>query len=459
MKRTLMLLVALCGLALALPGLSGAGSTSEAPAAFDNQTIDSNFVTQAIHDDDRTHFDTQENAEHDGLGPIYNAQACRECHQNPVSGAVSQVTELRVGHLNSAGRFESPAIPIDGGKEVISGRTLVNDRAICPEVQERVPETETIKTRRLSLNTLGDGFIEALPDETLLAISKDQCRSTHGAICGQALLVPVLEAERKTAVGRFGWKDQHASLLSFSGDAYLNEMGITNRLLKNEVTSICNPSGVSEPNDQPNPTDHLEDIDRFARFMRASKAPPRDETLAATAGAQRGSKLFDRIGCATCHVKTLTTAKAGTKVDGGQFTIPDALGTKTFHPYSDFLLHNVGTGDGIAIAIVEHYGVPKEPVRALYESSRSSKAYFDDVDRLMNREGFSYKAVHDGRNKIRTAPLWGLRTHSRLMHDGESVRLGDAIARHKGEAARVTEKYRRLTKKQKADLLSFLNSL
>ncbi len=236
-------------------------------------------------------------------------------------------------------------------------------------------------------------------------------------------------------------------------------MGITNRLFPTEVTSICNPKSVTEPNDQPDPTDHLEDIDHFARFMRASKVPPRDDTLAATEAAKRGSKVFALIGCATCHLTTLTTAKAGTKVNGGQFTIPDALGEKTFHPYSDFLLHDVGTGDGIAIAVVEHYAVPAASVQALYKSKQSAQVSFDDVDKVMNRRGFSYKAVHDGRNKIRTAPLWGLRTHSRLMHDGDSVRLGEAIARHKGEASDVTKKFHRLTPTEQKDLLSFLDSL
>ncbi len=77
----------------------------------------------------------------------------------------------------------------------------------------------------------------------------------------------------------------------------------------------------------------------------------------------------------------------------------------------------------------------------------------------MNRRGFSYKAVHDGRNKIRTALLWGLRTHSRFMHDGDSVRLGDEIARHKGEASEATQKFLRLTPREQKDVLSFLNSL
>jgi CxxC motif-containing protein (DUF1111 family) len=460
MKTATMFSAALLVLGFVLLGWAMSSSTApEAPSGFDNQTIDPNFVAQSVHAVDQTHFDTVEQAEKDGLGPIYNAQSCRECHQNPTSGAVSQVTELRVGHLGPAGVFENPSIPIDHGQEVIIGRTLINDRAICPEIQEHVPDTETIRTRRLAVNTLGDGFIEAVADDTLLSIAKDQCRSTRGKICGQALRVPVVEAVGQTAVGRFGWKDQHASLLSFAGDAYLNEMGITNRLFPTEVTSICNPKSVTEPNDQPDPTDHLEDIDHFARFMRASKAPPRDETLAATDAAQRGSKLFARIGCNTCHLTTLTTAKAGTKVNGGQFTIPDALGEKAFHPYSDFLLHDVGTADGIAIAVVEHYAVPAASVQALYKSKQSAQVSFDEVDKVMNRRGFSYKAVHDGRNKIRTAPLWGLRTHSRLMHDGDSVRLRDAIDRHKGEASEVTQKFHRLTPAEQKDLLSFLNSL
>ena len=460
MKRASSFFPITCFLSLALLGWAvSSNNAPEAPSGFDNQTIDPAFVPQDVHAEDQTAFDSVEQAEKDGLGPIYNAQACRECHQNPTSGGVSQVTELRVGHLGPGGRFENPSVPINGGQEVITGRTLINDRAICPEIQERAPQTETIRTRRLSLNTLGDGFIEAVADETLLSIRKDQCRSTHGKICGQALRVPVLEAEGETAVGRFGWKDQHASLLSFSADAYLNEMGITNRLLPNEVTLICNPKSVTEPNDQPDPNDHTEDIDHFARFMRASKVPPRDEKLAATPEAQRGSKLFEHIGCAKCHVSTLTTAKAGTKVNGGQFTVPDALGEKTFHPFSDFLLHDVGTGDGIAIAIVEHYGVPAESIRALYKSKQSAPVSFSEVDKIMNRSGFSYKTIHDGRNKIRTAPLWGLRTHSRLMHDGDSVRLRDAIVRHKGEAQGVTERFRRLTPKEQRDLLSFLNSL
>src|SRR5258708_12522477 len=184
MKTAMMLSATVLVLGLVL--LSWAGSTktaSDAPSGFDNQTTDPDFVSQAVHDADKTHFDTVEQTEKDGLGPIYNAQSCRECHQNPTSGAVSQVTELRVGHLGPGGLFENPSIRINHGQEVITGRTLINDRAVCPEVQEHVPATETIRTRRLAVNTLGDGFIQAVSHNPLLSISKHQSRSNPPNTC------------------------------------------------------------------------------------------------------------------------------------------------------------------------------------------------------------------------------------------------------------------------------------
>src|SRR6266705_6414847 len=216
----------------------------EAPAGFDNKT--NGMVDDATHAAGQAQFDETE-ALDDGLGPLYNAQSCRECHQNPTSGGPSQVTELRVGHNGPDGKFQNPEIPIARGAEIIKGRSLVNDRAICPnaafpstEIQERVPDSEKIRTFRVSLNLLGDGFVEAVPDQTFVDLAREQCQKSQKKICGQVLYVPVLEAPGQTAVGRFGWKDQHASLLSFSADAYLNEMGITSRLQPDEVTNLCN---------------------------------------------------------------------------------------------------------------------------------------------------------------------------------------------------------------------------
>jgi CxxC motif-containing protein (DUF1111 family) len=420
--------------------LSFAPPVSEAPTGFDNKS--NGFVDDATHTADQAKFEEVE-ALTDGLGPLYNAQSCRECHQNPTTGGSSQVSELRVGHKDAHGVFQNPEVPINHGAEVIKGRSLINDRAICPsgafpntEIQEHVPATENIRTFRVSLNVLGDGFVEALSDQTLLDLAKDQCKKSHGKICGQPLYVPIVEVPGKTAVGRFGWKDQHASLLSFSADAYLNEMGITNRLQPDEVTNLCNTA--TEPNDTPG-ADGLSDIDHFARFMRASEAPARDVTLSQTAEAKNGETLFDKVGCATCHVTTLTTAAAGTAINGGNFTIPAALGDKTFHPYGDFLLHDVGTGDGIVQAIVEHYG-RKIAAHAGMMSS-------------------TFPKFHSTANKIRTAPLWGVRLHSRLMHDGASTSFTDAIHRHRGEAAHVTDAFEKLKPAEKKALLTFLQSL
>jgi CxxC motif-containing protein (DUF1111 family) len=411
----------------------------EAPTGFDNKS--NGMVDDPTHQADQTKFEETE-AISDGLGPLFNAQSCRECHQNPVSGGASQVMELRVGHRGHDGKFENPEIPINHGSETITGRTLVNQRAICPnaqfpttEIQERVPESENIRTLRTSLNLLGDGFVEALDDATLKDISRNQCKKDHGKICGLIVYVPIVESPGQSRVGRFGWKDQHASLLSFAGDAYLNEMGITNPLFPDEVTNLCNT--VAEPNDKPG-SDGLADIDHFARFVRATKAPARDAAQAATPAAKKGETLFSKIGCNVCHVATLTTAATGTAINGGKFTIPDALGNKTFHPYSDFLLHDVGTGDGIVIPVVEHYG------------KRMAQ---------MKWKEYSEENFRSTANRMRTAPLWGVRMQPMLMHDGASLTFRDAILRHAGEAEHVTKRFDKLSRADQEAIIEFLKSL
>ena len=430
----------LCGVALfCLSFFALASQLAEAPAGFDNKS--NGVVDDPTHQADQAKFEETE-AISDGLGPLYNAQSCSECHQNPVTGGVSQVMELRVGHNGRDGKFQNPEIPINHGSEIIKGRSLVNLRAICPngafpttEIQERVPESEKIRTFRTSLNLLGDGFVEAVDDSTLIDISKNQCKKDHGKICGLVLYVPIVEAPGSTRVGRFGWKNQQASLLSFSGDAYLNEMGFTSPLFPDEVTNLCNT--VAEPNDQPG-ADGLADIDHFARFMRATEAPARDAQQAATPAAKKGEALFAKIGCDTCHVPTLNTAAPGTVINGGKFTIPDSLGNKTFHPYSDFLLHDVGTGDGIVMAMEEHYG------KHMYE---------------IQWKGLSFETYRSTANRMRTAPLWGVRMQPLLMHDGDSLTFPDAILRHRGEASKVTKRFEKLNHADQEAIVEFLKSL
>jgi CxxC motif-containing protein (DUF1111 family) len=172
-KSKLLFLSIVSTILLVLPVLSSGQSPTEALTGFDN--LSNGFSDAARRQADQKFFEEIEHIAPDGLGPLYNAQSCRECHQTPVTGAASQVTELRVGHLDAHGQFQNPQIPINHGAEVITDRTLANDRAICPEIQERVPDTETIRTTRVATNTLGDGYVEAITDGTLLRIRRWAC--------------------------------------------------------------------------------------------------------------------------------------------------------------------------------------------------------------------------------------------------------------------------------------------
>ena len=407
------------------PSATNLTAPTEAPAGFDTPTLvqnpgsksSSNGLAEPPGDTfslDQRIYETAHDA-NTGLGPVFNARACADCHQNPVSGGASQFTELRVGHRDSNGNFVNPTIPINHGANTITGRSIVNDRALIPEAQEHIPVTENIHALRAALNTLGDGFVEAIDDTTLQAIAARQPAISGGRIHGEPIEVPVLEAPGQTRVGRFGWKDQHSSLLSFIGDAYLNEMGVTNRLRPKDTTTVGKTT--ADPEDVPDDLG-LADIDHFAQFLRGTKVPPRDALVANTPDVLAGGRLFDQIGCSTCHVSSITTARPGTAINGGTFVIPETLGNKIIHPYGDFLLHDIETGDGIVQA-----------------------------------------GPQDTANKLRTAALWGLRMRPRFMHDLRSLTLENAIERHGGEAEHVSREFRELSRAEKQQVLSFLESL
>ena len=384
---------------------------TEAPTGFDNQT--NGLVDQGEFDDLKEDFKETEEIS-TGLGPVYNAQSCGECHQNPVTGGISQITELRVGRFFGGVFTNRP------------GGSLINDRGTNAQIQERAEGADNVSTFRTALNTLGDGFVEAIADATFATIRNAQPPSLRG----QIINVPIVEAPSPTTrVGRFGWKNQHASLLSFSGDAYLNEQGITNRLFGTENTSNGNSVdafdqyfdataghfvGLREGIDLIN-EDPEEDTDKFAEFMRATKAPPRGPM---TAQVTQGQAVFNAIGCNICHTPTIATMPKDTWINGHTFQVTEALGNKMIHPFSDFLLHDVGTGDGIV-----QNGAPST------------------------------------RNKLRTPPLWGVRTRTRLMHDGRSITFERAILRHGGQAEPVTRFFRVLSQTQKNKLFAFLGSL
>lgn len=393
----------------------GDGNPTEAPTGFDNTTNgfddqgpkfenlnEDNVIPLRSFNDNRFIFEEVEVIK-DGLGPTYNAQSCRECHQSVVTGGASQVAEQRTGRM-------------DHGTFVNSiGGSLIHSRATFAEIVEHVAGDDNVRTFRISTNVLGSGFVESIANETLLAIQDAQPASKKGT----AVRVPVLEGDGSARIGRFGWKSQHASLVSFAADAYLNEMGITSPLLPEENTSSGRFVGFGTRFDPVSePEDDGQDVVAFANFMRSTEAPARG-TISSDASA--GERIFSQIGCATCHVSSITTAAVGTKINAGSFTVPKALGNKIIHPFSDFLLHDIGTGDGIPVLPTAEYAATA--------------------------------------HQMRTAPLWGLRTRNRLMHDGLTFTNQEAIQRHGGQAADVTRSYNSLSDRQKGQLLEFLDSL
>jgi CxxC motif-containing protein (DUF1111 family) len=344
----------------------------------------------------------------DGLGPVYNDRSCGICHNNPMVGGSSQLRELRAGNTVN-GVFTEPP-----GNQ---NRSLIQLRALSASIVETLSinglAAQNTRAFRTTLNTIGDGFIECIDSNNIEAVRLAQ----PAGFVGTRIDVPVVEANNALRTGRFGWKGQHASLVSFAGDAYLNEMGITNPFQGGPtVENDSLGRSVAAFDTVADPEDDGDDVGAFAQFMRQTRAPGRGPI---TAAVTRGATLFLQIACSICHTPNFTTAPAGAVINQGAFTIPAALGNKTIHPFSDFLLHDIGTGDGI----VQNGGAGT-------------------------------------RNMVRTPPLWGLRARPELMHDGLSLSFNDAIQRHAGVGGTTARNnFNALSAAQRADLIAFLNSL
>lgn len=206
-------------------------------------------------------------------------------------------------------------------------------------------------------------------------------------------------------------------------------MGITTPLFPSEPTS--NGRSVDSLDRAGRPNDTTEAVVLVANFMRSTKAPARTpgsldsgnkNGQKAPSSRQRalnqGEQAFLNAGCGICHVATFVTLPAGTRINGGAYEVPAALGSATIHPYSDFLLHDIGTGDGI----VQNGG-------------------------------------QSTRNKIRTMPLWGLSKRRTFLHDGSANSISEAINRHSGEASGAVSAFQRLPPQANQSVMSFLNSL
>jgi CxxC motif-containing protein (DUF1111 family) len=335
----------------------------------------------------------------EGLGPAFNGTSCAACHNLPAIGGGAVMLEMRAGNRDDANVFRALN---DAGDTLVHMFSIPNHT--CQAV---LPDQANVVARRTPVPLFGAGLVEAIPDETILSLEDPFDRNRDGASGRAAIVTDVASGERR--VGRFGWKAQHATLLAFGADAYRNEMGITNDLFPQESSfgvsqaqmRRCDP--IPDPEDIRDPVTRRRGIDNFEAFMKFLAPLARgaiDDTV------RNGERVFAAIGCAACHVPSLTT---------GPSSHP-AFHRKAVPLFSDLLLHDVGTGDGIRQG-------PAEP------------------------------------DEIRTPALWGLRVRRPLLHDGSAATVEDAIGRHRNEADLARRGFESLSPSDRAALAAFLKSL
>jgi CxxC motif-containing protein (DUF1111 family) len=343
-------------------------------------------------------FTEVETAE-DGLGPAFNGTSCAVCHSVPAIGGSGVMLETRVAYREESGAFRG----LNDAGDTLMHLFSVPSHACQPII----PADVNVVARRAPIPLFGAGLVEAIPDDLLLALEDPLDRNRDGISGRAAIVVDVATRERR--VGRFGWKAQHATLLAFSGDAYRNEMGITNDLFPQEsafgVTAAqmqrCDPR--PDPEDVRDPLTRRRGIDNFEAFMKFLAPTARgsvDEIV------RDGERVFRAIGCTTCHVPALVTGPNANPLFNRQ-NVP---------LFSDLLLHDVGTGDGI------------QQASAMAE-------------------------------EIRTPALWGLRLRRPLMHDGSAATIDAAIGQHRNEAELARRGFDQLSAEDRRRLLAFLHSL
>ena len=262
-----------------------------------------------------------------GLGPIFNQTSCGSCHNNPVGGAGTQ-TVTRFGFIGKKGGFDPLAA---------LGGSLLQAEAIDDGCAEFVPPEANVTTFRVTNSALAFGLVEAISDADILANRDLQPESQRGV----AHMVTNFEDEEGNLyVGRFGWKAQVASVLTFSSDASQNEMGLSNRFLPfdnapngdEDLLAICDT--VADPEDFPD-KEGYEFIDRVTDFQRFLAPPPQTPR-----SGMSGEVIFNQIGCNVCHTPSFTTADDP--------KLEPQLRNQPIRLYGDCLLHDMGlAGDGI----------------------------------------------------------------------------------------------------------------
>lgn len=342
----------------------------------------------------------------DGLGPIMNKSNCSSCHTNPTGGWGS----IAVTHFGIDNKGEFEVYPGES-------QSLFQLLSVSQGCAETIPADATVVRSRVTNSSMAFGLIEAIPDSAIAA-NADPDDANGDGISGRVhWVVPLETPGGAPRAGRFGWKAQVATVLTFSADAARNEMGFTNRLEPHENAPNNDTSRLLECD----PVEDIEDvadeqgfafIDRVTHFQRYLAAPPQTPK-----SGMAGEAVFTSIGCAKCHVPSWSSS--------GDPSLEDAIRGKTFRPYSDFLIHDMGLlGDGIQQ---------------------------DDASEM----------------EMRTPVLWGLRRRDPMLHDGRAAggtfeaRVTQAIVAHGplGEGASSAAAFAALGVTERQQLIAFLDSL
>jgi CxxC motif-containing protein (DUF1111 family) len=332
-----------------------------------------------------------------GLGPVFNDTSCTNCHNQGGDGGGSDRLETRYGRLTN-GVFDQ-LTQFDGQLLHERGIGIFNGVDFVGEV---VPKEANVVARRRTTPLFGLGLVDSVPDETLQEIAQLQQFFTPETAGRANVVTDVFSGQPR--VGRFGWKCQIGTVLTFTGNAFLNEMGVTTPFFPHENCPQGDCALLAANPARSNPNDTTETVTQIAdHTIFLAPPPPRAQTREARAGANE----FARIGCADCHIPALQT---------GPNSIA-ALDSVVFVPYSDFLLHDMGAlGDGIV------------------QSGASGR-------------------------EMRTAPLWGARVRTSFLHDGRAATLQDAILAHDGQGKTARDRFAGLNDHRKHQILEFLNSL
>lgn len=333
-----------------------------------------------------------------GLGPIFVASSCGSCHAGDGKGHPF-TTLTRFGQTDST-----------GNKYLHMGGPQLQNRGLPGYAPEQIPAGASFSRFTPPANT-GLGFLELVSDADILAIADpadadgDGISGTPNWIALPHFISPGPGAIQQNGkyIHRFGKKAAAYNLLHQTVNAYNQDIGITTYFFPTDVYS---GSDID-------PEISISTVGNVVFYLQTLKAPiPREQ---ADAAVVKGRQLFVQAGCETCHRQELRTGNSPVA----------SLSNKTFHPFTDLLLHDMGSG------LDDHY---------TEGSARSSE--------------------------WRTPPLWGLGLSPRsqggeyfLLHDGRAKSIEEAIQLHGGEAERSKGNFNQMPEDEQAALIKFLRSL